>query len=104
MGTTPSSILAYLNANSKADKSTTKLYSVTVANAGAGTIIDKFNHPYANPKGTTGGVSRVIDIRNTDGSEGSTQVNAVEKIGQVRYGNPGNVRIEIRYGKDNSLF
>lgn len=69
-----------------------------------GTIEDSFNNLYANDKSTTGGVSRVIDIRKTDGSSGSIQVNAVEKIGQIRYGNPGNVRIEIRYGKDNSLF
>lgn len=67
------------------------------------TITDKNGNAYANPKETTGGVSRVIDIRNTSGT-GSTQVNAVERIGQIRYGNPGNVRIEIRYGKDNSLF
>ena len=66
-------------------------------------ISDKNGNLYANDKSTTGGVSRVIDIRNTTGT-GSTQVNAVEKIGQIRYGNPGNVRIEIRYGKDNSLF
>ena len=66
-------------------------------------IKDKDNKPYANPKSVEGGVSRVIDIRNTT-EGGSTQVNAVERIGQIRYGNPGNVRIEIRYGKDNSLF
>ena len=68
-----------------------------------GKITDKNGNFYANDKSTEGGVSRVIDLRNTNG-EGFTQVNAVEKIGQVRYGNPGNVRIEIRYGKDNSLF
>lgn len=102
MGTTQVSILAWLNANAKADKTSTVTVSVTVpANT---TIKDAFGNIYANPDGTTGGVSRVIDIRNTDGTSGSTQVNAVERIGQVRYGNPGNVRIEIRYGKDNSLF
>lgn len=70
-----------------------------------GHITDKNGNLYANDKSTTGGVSRVIDIKGTGASEGtSTQVNAVEKIGQIRYGNPGNVRIEIRYGKDNSLF
>jgi hypothetical protein len=30
--------------------------------------------------------------------------NPVEKIGKVRYGNASKVRLEIRYGKDNSLF
>ena len=70
-----------------------------------GHITDKNGNLYANDKSTTGGVSRVIDIKGTGASAGtSTQVNAVEKIGQIRYGNPGNVRIEIRYGKDNSLF
>lgn len=76
-------------------------YGENVINEGH--IADKNGNIYANDKSTQGGVSRVIDIRNTTG-EGSTKVNAVEKIGQIRYGNPGNVRIEIRYGKDNSLF
>ena len=70
---------------------------------GTSQIRDKNGIPYVDPKTTEGGVSRVIDIRNTKG-EGTTQANAVEKVAQVRYGNPGNVRIEIRYGKDNSLF
>lgn len=61
-------------------------------------ITDVNGKQYLDDKATVGGVSKVIDI----GS--STQVNAVERIGQIRYGNPGNVRIEIRYGKDNSLF
>jgi len=64
-----------------------------------GKITDKNGNIYANDKSTVGGVSRVIDLRGQE-----TPVNAVEKIGQIRYGNPGNVRIEIRYGKDNSLF
>lgn len=64
-------------------------------------IVDANNNLYANDKSTKGGVSRVIDIKN---GANSTKVNAVERIGQIRYGNPGNVRIEIRYGKDNSLF
>ena len=33
-----------------------------------------------------------------------TKYNSVEKVGEVRYGNPSTVRLEIRYGKDNSLF
>lgn len=78
-------------------------YGENVIDATSHEISDRNGKPYANDKSTTGGVSRVIDIRNISG-EGSTQVNAVERIGQVRYGNPGNVRIEIRYGKDNSLF
>lgn len=66
-----------------------------------GHIKDINDNLYANDKSTEGGVSRIIDIKNGDSS---IKVNAVEKIGQIRYGNPGNVRIEIRYGKDNSLF
>lgn len=30
--------------------------------------------------------------------------NSVERVGQLRYGNPSTVRLEIRYGKDSSLF
>ena len=30
--------------------------------------------------------------------------NPVEKMGKVRYGNASKVRLEVRYGKDNSLF
>jgi len=100
MGTGVNSILNYLNANSKAGKTATAVFSVTTP-AVAGTITDRNGNKYANPAGTTGGVSRVIDIRS---GSGEVQVNAVERIGQIRYGNPGNVRIEIRYGKDNSLF
>lgn len=61
-------------------------------------ITDAAGKSYLDDKQTSGGVSKVIDIGN------ATQVNAVERIGQIRYGNPGNVRIEIRYGKDNTLF
>jgi len=32
------------------------------------------------------------------------EFDSVEKVGEVRYGNPSTVRLEIRYGKDNSLF
>ena len=103
MGTTDSSVMAYLSAQ-HTDLTSDVTYAVTIP--GNSNILDKFGNKYANPDvaATTGGVSRVIDIRNTNGTAGSTQVNAVERIGQVRYGNPGNVRMEIRYGKDNSLF
>ena len=61
-------------------------------------VSDSDDNHYLNDKKTEGGVSKVIDIGSTK------QVNAVERVSQVRYGNPGNVRIEIRYGKDNTLF
>jgi len=35
---------------------------------------------------------------------GVAKFDQVEKVGEVRYGNPSTVRLEIRYGKDNSLF
>ena len=35
---------------------------------------------------------------------GDKSYNTVERVGQMRYGNPSNVRIEIRYGKDDTLF
>lgn len=98
MGTTAASVKAYLQAT-KTGLSSDITYKVTIP--AQTNITDKFGNKYANPAQTEGGVSRVIDIR--DGDQ-STQVNAVERIGQVRYGNPGNVRMEIRYGKDNSLF
>ena len=37
-------------------------------------------------------------------SVGGNTFNNIEKIAKVRYGNPSNVRMEIRYGKDISLF
>ena len=45
----------------------------------------------------TDGLLRTIHI-------GDYDFNKVEKIAKVRYGNPSNVRMEIRYGKDTSLF
>ena len=45
----------------------------------------------------TDGLLRTIHIGNQD-------FNNIEKIAKVRYGNPSNVRMEIRYGKDTSLF
>lgn len=35
---------------------------------------------------------------------GNTQESSINRIGQVRYGNASTVRMEIRYGKDDSLF
>lgn len=35
---------------------------------------------------------------------GGASVSNVERVGQVRYGNASNVRMEIRYGKDDSIF
>ena len=54
----------------------------------------------SNEYGTTeetDGLLRTIHI-------GDQNFNNIEKIAKVRYGNPSNVRMEIRYGKDTSLF
>lgn len=40
---------------------------------------------------------KLSDIQNSS-------ISTVEKSAQVRYGNTSNVRMEIRYGKDNSIF
>lgn len=45
----------------------------------------------------TGGLPKTIKI-------GSNVVDAVERSGQIRFGNTSQVRMEIRYGKDTSLF
>ena len=59
-------------------------------------IKDVFGNNYAKDD-SDAGLSRTIKI-------GNNTYNSIEKVGTVRYGNPSNVRIEIRYGKDNSLF
>lgn len=45
----------------------------------------------------TGGLPKTIKI-------GSNAVDAVERSGQIRFSNTSQVRMEIRYGKDTSLF
>ena len=57
---------------------------------------DDFKNNYAKDP-TDSGLNRTISVN-------GTVVNAVEKVSQVRYGNPSNIRMEIRYGKDTSLF
>ena len=57
---------------------------------------DSNNNAYGTTE-ETDGLLRTIHIGNQD-------FNNIEKIAKVRYGNPSNVRMEIRYGKDTSLF
>lgn len=59
-------------------------------------VTDVYGNTYAKDD-SDAGLSRTIKI-------GNNTYNSVEKVGTVRYGNPSNIRIEIRYGKDNSLF
>lgn len=65
-------------------------------------------NPYSENSGTditsvssegevTGGLPKTIKI-------GEQDINNFNKIGQIRYGNSSPVRLEIRYGKDDSLF
>jgi len=60
-------------------------------------VDDAGNLPYADQKTTKGGIPRSINI-------GGTEFDGVERVGKMRYGNPSTVRLEIRYGKDSSLF
>ena len=60
------------------------------------TTQDKFGNKYAQDISEQG-LLRNITIN-------GNKINSVEKISKVRYGNPSNIRMEIRYGKDNSLF
>ena len=47
------------------------------------------------------GISRTITFNNN----GNTiDFDATQKVGELRYGNASPVRLEIRYGKDNSIF
>lgn len=50
-----------------------------------------------NATEVTGGLPKTISI-------GGNAVTTVERAGQIRFGNPSTVRMEIRYGKDNTLF
>ena len=52
---------------------------------------------YADQKTTKGGIPRAITLN-------GQQFDGVERVGKIRYGNPSTVRLEIRYGKDSSLF
>lgn len=50
-----------------------------------------------NATEVTGGLPRTISI-------GGNAVTTVEREEQIRFGNPSTVRMEIRYGKDHTLF
>ena len=65
-------------------------------------------NPYTDGKGTDisgvsdnnvaeGGLPNVIKLTDKD-------ISAVERISKVRYGNSSPIRLEIRYGKDDTLF
>ena len=56
--------------------------------------VDGNGNPIGKPNG---GLPKTINI-------GGEEISNVEKVAQVRYGNPSKVRLEIRYGTDNSVF
>lgn len=67
-------------------------------NGGKGTDIASATYtPGTNTTTVTGGLPNTITI-------GGTDVSNIERAGQIRYGNTSRVRMEIRYGKDDSLF
>ena len=78
-------------------------YQVTHADGGEG--VDNVN------AGTSGGTDIAQQNSNfqrtyvfDDGTENGARVSLVEKPSAIRVGNTSNVRCEIRYGKDDSLF
>ena len=101
------------NINTSSEKANTNVGQVDGGNLptnpidtnGRGTDVTKVEHVNIEALingdyGTTAetdGLLRTIHI-------GDYDFNKVEKIAKVRYGNPSNVRMEIRYGKDTSLF
>ena len=82
-----------INSNTSRGTDVTAISSVTIE-----TLIkkDSNNNVYGTTE-ETDGLLRTIHI-------GDQNFNNIEKIAKVRYGNPSNVRMEIRYGKDVSLF
>ena len=82
-----------INSNTSRGTDVTAVSSVTIE-----TLIkkDSNNNEYGTTE-ETDGLLRTIHI-------GDQNFNNIEKIAKVRYGNPSNVRMEIRYGKDTSLF
>lgn len=54
-----------------------------------------------NATTVTGGLPKTIKIGTKDKEN---DVTTVEKAAQIRFGNPSTVRMEIRYGKDDTLF
>ena len=58
-------------------------------------------------KSTSEGIPKTLKLDNTRKLQQfsvSDNIDAVERVGELRYGNASPVRLEIRYGKDNSIF
>lgn len=64
---------------------------------GKGTDISGITQDDHGNLSNTGGLPKTIQI-------GQSNISNVEKVGQVRYGNASQVRMEVRCGKDRSVF
>jgi hypothetical protein len=74
-------------------------YKVTASDGGEGAD-DTTTTPGATTQNSNFQRTYVFD----DGTENGARVSLVEKPSAIRVGNVSNVRCEIRYGKDDSLF
>ena len=74
------------------------IYQVTGADGGEGMI----DITHSKDEGQNSNFQRTFKLADLDGEE--TQISLVEKPIAARIGNTSNVRCEIRYGKDDSLF
>ena len=68
-----------------------------------------YKNPYyyinnVNTQNTYNTVDNQVAINYTSGVAPNTVDNSVERIAEERYGNKNQVRLEIRYGKDDSIF
>ena len=59
---------------------------------------------FEGPKGTAENSNFQRTFKLNAGSDNETEISLVEKPIAARIGNTSNVRCEIRYGKDDSLF
>jgi hypothetical protein len=74
------------------------IYKVTGADGGEGMT----DITHSEDEGQNSNFQRTFKLVDLDGEE--TQISLVEKPIAARIGNTSNVRCEIRYGKDDSLF
>lgn len=85
----------YIHNNNMSSENPTNPYD---EETGLGTDIESAESDLENHSTTVkGGLPNTIQI-------GGNKVDAVEREAKIRYGNKSKVRMEIRYGKDNSVF
>lgn len=59
---------------------------------------------YTETDGQGNTIIKVEELPTSISLKGVNKASAIEKAAQVRYGNPSEVRLEIRYGTDDSVF